>query len=289
MAKLFRNDRSSLPSEISLVEGNSLAIKVVGLGSNKKHLILKSNAPAFLSVQADRPDDARLEQSVKLTVTAKDLRQEKVVEVIAYTNDGRNTNVDSGTPKIRVKIFPRVELPPQDTELGILTRMLIIETAGPEHRMYAGPTEARESMQWIVRLLQNRIDAGAHHFSLKPREAAKLSIKTMTEVVKVPGQVEAFSLYPNLPEKKKALLKRTLELANDATQSRFRAYRGLVEDAISVAGSAPIADPCPTKLYGWKTQGAPSPGPSFRYFRSLGGQDFYTLTPEFRADVLKIK
>lgn len=289
MAKLIRNDRSTLPADLSMVEGNVLVIKVVGLGFNKKHLVLKSGSPELLSVHADRPDDRKLEQSVKLTVVAKALRQERVVEVTAYVNDGRTSVVDAGTPRIRIKILPYLHLPAQDSELGILTRMLILETAGPEHPNYAGAAEARQSMQWMIRLLRNRLEAGPHHFSNKPSEAANLAVTSMTDVVKISGQVEAFPRYPNLPDKKVALIKRTLDLANDATQGRFPAYRELLENAISVAGSPPIADPCPTKLYGWKTQGAPSPGRNFKYFRSLGGQDFYTLTPEFRADVLKIK
>ncbi|EHK68272.1 hypothetical protein [Achromobacter arsenitoxydans] len=289
MAKLIRNDRSTLSTDITMVEGNVLLIKVVGLGFNKKHLILKSSAPELLSVHADRPDDRKLEQSVKLTVVAKGLRRERGVDVIAYVNDGRTSLADTGTPRIRVKILPYLQLPAQDSELGILTRMLILEAAGPEHPKYGGAAEARQSMQWMIRLLRNRLEAGPHHFSKSPSEVARQSVKTMTEVLKIPGQVEAFAQYPNLPDKKKALITRTVDLANDATQSRFRAYRELLENAILVAGSPPVADPCPTKLYGWRTQGASSPGRNFLYFRSLGGQDFYTLTPEFRADVLKIR
>lgn len=81
----------------------------------------------------------------------------------------------------------------------------------------------------------------------------------MTELVKIPGQVEAFSQYPNLPKKKRELIKRTVDLANDATRSRLRAYRELLEDAISVAGSPLVTDPCPTKLYGGKRRLPPVP------------------------------
>lgn len=261
----------------------------MGLGPNRKHLLLKSNAPGLLSIHENTPDDRNLEQSVKLAVVAKDVRQERVAEVTAYVNDGRANVVDAHTPRIRVKILPYLHLPAQDSELGMLSRMLILESIGPEHKKFAGNAEARQSMQWIMRVLRNRLEAGAHHFSNSPRTAANQTLATMTQVVMIPGQVEGFPDYPNLPERKMALIKRVVDSANDGTHGRFAAYRELLADAIAVAGSPPIADPCPTKLYGWRTQGATSPGPNFQHFRSLGGQDFYTLTPEYRAKVLKVK
>lgn len=78
-----------------------------------------------------------------------------------------------------------------------------------------------------------------------------------------------------------------MKIANDPTHRHFVAYRQYVQDAIAVAqGHNTGKDPSPAGLYAWRTAGAKSPGPNFEKFQTLGGQDFYTLTKEFRDDPL---
>ena len=60
-----------------------------------------------------------------------------------------------------------------------------------------------------------------------------------------------------------------------------------MKNAIDVAqaGKAQIGgDPCPTGLYGWVTARTASPGDNYVLFKRQGGQDFYTLTDEFKKD-----
>jgi len=60
---------------------------------------------------------------------------------------------DSDTPRLQVEVLPRLELPPVDTEAGVLARMRLSENAGPAHESFVTQTEAREAMRWMVIVL----------------------------------------------------------------------------------------------------------------------------------------
>ncbi|WP_313624255.1 hypothetical protein [Achromobacter sp.] len=290
MATLFRNDRSTVPPEITMVQGNALLLKVLGLGPNKKHLVFKGNQPSLLRVEAINPNHRNKEQSIRLVSIATNSQLENVVEVAAYVDEDPLMRIDGNTRRLRIKILPGLQLPHENTEAGLLARVFLAETVGPDDSRYGGRAESVESMRWIKRVLQNRLDAGAHHFSLNPGSVDARSIRTLQDVVKARGQVESFEMYPVLRSRLKDRIDSTTAIANDASDKRHRFFRQYVNDVISVAQSVDvIADPCPTGLYAWRTHEADSPGPNFAFFRTMGGQDFYTLTPAYRANVLKIR
>ncbi|EHK64163.1 hypothetical protein [Achromobacter arsenitoxydans] len=290
MATLHRNDRSALPSEITLVQGNELLLKVLGLGPNKKHLVFKGNQPSVLRVEAIRPDHRNREQSIKLISLATNSQQEKFVEVAAFVDEQPMIKIDPSTQRLRVKVVPGLKLPSEGTEAGLLARLLIAEAVSPDDERYAGQSDALESMMWIKRVLQNRLSAGAQHFSLKPASLNPKAIRNLVDVVRIPGQVAFFKNYPVLPSELTRRINRTLSIANDATDGRYQRYRLFVKAAIEVAQSTEaVADPCATGLYAWRTHLSASPGPNFVFFQTKGGQDFYTLTPAYRSEVLKIR
>lgn len=290
MATLIRNDRSALPSEITLVQGNELLLKVLGLGPNKKHLVFKGNQPSLLRVEAIRPDHRNREQSIKLISLATNSQQEKFVEVAAFVDERPLGKVDASTGRLRIKILPQLSLPNEGTVAGLLARVFIAEAAGPGDSRYTERAESVESMMWIKRVLHNRLDVGARHFSPNPGSVDARSISTLQEVVKTPGQIADFEQYPLLPSAMQDRIKITVAIANDASDRRYQRFREFVNDVISIAqGVDIIADPCPTGLYAWRTHETDSPGPNFVFFKTKGGQDFYTLTPTFRANVLKIR
>lgn len=278
MSKLLRSNGAPLGAQITLFPGNRLQFKVSGLGPNRKHLVFRSSDSA-LSITPLKVDDRKIEQVLRLEVQDHGIVCRRVVHVDAYVSDaqGRPQQKDMNTARLAVEVQCALKLPQEDTEAGILARMLIVENAAPSHPKFVSLDEALESMQWMVHALRNRLKLGAHHFSAH-------GATTLTALIRAKRQVEGFEQYPRLPFRQNSTLNAILNVAHDGTDSRYKAHRLFVEHAIAVAsGEKPGADPCPTKLYAWKTEGADSPGHNFIKFQSKGGQDFYTLTNAFLA------
>ncbi|HLX02280.1 MAG TPA: hypothetical protein VKS80_09185, partial [Trinickia sp.] len=172
--------------------------------------------------------------------------------------------------------LPRLELPPVDTEAGVLARMLLSENAGPAHESFANQTEAHEAMRWMVNVLKNRLKLGSQHFS------AGRQATTLKELIKAPNQIEGFGDYPNIAEQSSKNIRQIVDIANDGTHAHHSIYRAYLESALTIATVQDVGmDPCPTSLYAWRTKNRASPGKNFRKYATKGGQDFYTLTDDF--------
>jgi hypothetical protein len=276
MARLLRNNGTLLPPQITLFAGNSLSLKVSGLALNKRHLILRSSDSA-LKIVPIKVNHKNVEQNLKLEVNAHGIVCRRLVHVEAYISDaqGRAEQKDIDTPRLAVEILPRLELPAVDSEAGIVARMLIAENAGPGHRLFVNQNEALESMQWMRHVLLNRLKLGSRHFSAG-------QANTLTEIIKARNQVEGFEDYPRILEKQRRLIEEALNTANNGADVGSERQRIYIQAVISVAkGEIPGADPCPTKLYAWRTTDSRSPGDNFVKFKIKGGQDFYTLRKEF--------
>jgi hypothetical protein len=129
----------------------------------------------------------------------------------------------------------------------------------------------------------NRMQLGSEYFG-----AGKHTVK-LIELISAPGQVEGFEGYPNIAQDQGDLLREIVRIANSATDRRCESFRDYVKKAIQVAQTdlkSLDADPCSTGLYGWRTAGASGPGSNYVKYKTQGGQDFYTLTDEFRQDPL---
>lgn len=280
MAKLLRNNGAILGPQITLFPGNRLSFKVSGLGPNKKHLILKSTDSA-LNVVALRVNDRNIEQSLRLDVQEHSIVGRRVAHVEAHLSDaqGRPQQKGGNTPRLTVEILPRLELPDENTEAGILARMLIVENAGPQGPRFPGHEEVMESMQRMVHVMRNRLRLGPQHFSAR-------GATDLTAMIKGGGQVEGFENYPKIAPRPLIRLQEALDVANDGSHPKQKDLRIHVEHAISVAKGENIGiDPCPTGLYAWRTANSKSPGINFRVFQTKGGQDFYTLTDSFLGSV----
>jgi hypothetical protein len=101
----------------------------------------------------------------------------------------------------------------------------------------------------------------------------------LIDIIRAHGQFGGFSGYPGHYDASQNL-QDLLNLAgndNDRRQPRFREF---VQNAIDVASAQnAVADPSPTRLYAWRTEGSGSPGPRFAEFQTLSRNTFYTLTP----------
>ncbi|MDH2432642.1 hypothetical protein QCD60_08685 [Pokkaliibacter sp. MBI-7] len=282
MAKLYRNNRAPLGNKITLVAGNSLPIKVEGLGSNRRHIVLKSRNPQLLTVSAVQVNDRMLEQSLRIEVRRDGIVTSQRTFVDAFLNDGTPTltKKDQTTAPLEVEVLPEIRLPADSTEVGMLTRMLLVENITPGLPGYSS-SEVEECMKWMRFVFINRMQLGSEFFG------AGKNINNLVEFVKAPNQVEGFSNYPKLSTVLGDNLARYIAIANDGTHVKNKAFRDYIALAVATARLSESElgkDPCTTKLYAWRTSGAASPGKNFVLFSSKGGQDFYTLTEFFIKD-----
>jgi hypothetical protein len=110
-----------------------------------------------------------------------------------------------------------------------------------------------------------------------PDQFLAQNAKSVADINRAPNQFEEFSDYPKVSATITKNLTDILAIANNDTHPKQAVFIDHVRFAISVAADPPVSDPCPGKLYGWRTKGASSPGPRFDLFESIGGNDFYTL------------
>ncbi|HLX03401.1 MAG TPA: hypothetical protein VKS80_14945 [Trinickia sp.] len=277
MARLLRNDGTTIGTQITLVAGNQLLFKVSGLGPNSRHLILISTHRSVRVVPVS-VDHRNIEQRLALKVSKCGVSCSQIVHVEAYVGDERGQPLrrDLNTDRLVVQILPKLELPPAVTETGMLARMLISENAGPENPDFVSLNEARVAMQWMMVVLRNRLKLGAGHF------AAGRNASTLEELIKAPNQIDGFENYPSIRPKQQQLIDKITANANEGAHRLNKQYRDYIETALAVArGELWSADPCPTGLYAWRTNEAKSPGANFIQFATKGGQDFYTLTNDF--------
>ena len=282
MAKFERYDRAPLGPSITLIAGNTLFFKVHGLGSNRKHLILQSK-DRRVKVIPIKVDHRHISQSLKLEIQQdKCITCSSVVYIHAYIADSKPHTRGPHTRNLIVIIEPRLELPPADSEAGILARMLIVENAGPGHPEFVSQTEVLVTMQWMHHVLINRLKLGAQHF------AAGRQANTLTALIKAPNQIEGFENYPRIAKAQNDVLLDMIKIANDGSDKRYEKYRTYIQNAIAVAqGLKPGIDPCPDGLYAWRTTESAHPGANFVHFQTKGGQDFYTLTQKFKNQHLQ--
>ena len=158
-----------------------------------------------------------------------------------------------------------IVLPPVATPAGIETRMLIAEVRGPFLPGYNLP-DATKAMQWMHIIVQNRMA------NPKPFGASE---GTVEAVIKAHNQFAGFDTYPNIAQAVLANINAKLAIANATRDRRSADFVDYINAAITTAASNTIVDPSPGKLTAWKTAGANSPGPTFTFYQTLLGNDYY--------------
>jgi hypothetical protein len=280
----FRYNSNNLvvPPQITMTVGDTLHLKLDGeLERDAKavHFIVNCDNPRMGVVEiTSKSDPKNSEQAI--VVTAKS--QVQLIWIKAYGKDGKPS---SQVPSFAIKIEPKIVLPPENTEAGVLARMLIAENIMPSAKSFTTLEDSMTAMQWMRIVLENRLNFSYPHTLQVPNGA-----KTFMALIKSKGVVEGFEAYPVIAKGKGENIRKALEYANKGTHPKFSFYRGYVQNAIDVAtGRKKGTEPCPKKLYGWMTIGAGSPGKNFEVFKDFGGQTFYTLTDAFLADPLQRK
>ncbi|MFC5473066.1 hypothetical protein [Paraherbaspirillum soli] len=274
MARYLRMNDTPLERHFTLIVGNSLPFKVQGFGPDRKHLLIKSAFHHQVKVTPLAVNNKNIEQRLKFEAISVSAVP---VLIRAYAHNGWQ---DMGTEALHITVLPELKLPPVDSEEGILARVLLVENIPPSSREFQSMTQAITSMQWMRHVLMNRLKFGSRHFGAD-------NVSSITALIKARNQVEGFQSYPALTGQQSINLKDIVRIANDASDQRHAACREYVQNAIDVAtGINPGSDPSPTRLYAWKTADARHPGANFVKFQTQGGQDFYTLTREFKEDPL---
>jgi hypothetical protein len=184
-----------------------------------------------------------------------------------------------GTPvaKLEVTVEERLQLPPPNTQAGLLARLFLAETAAPETRgIKWSAADAKKSMQWMRLVLENRL---ANH----PEQFMARGAKTLQDIVTAKDkgklQYQGFGKYPALDSDIERRIKASFQFANDDNHQRQADYAALVQAALEVANDkSVIQDPCGTDnfLSGWMTVNH-SPGDDSVPFQVLMDNQFFMM------------
>lgn len=256
-----RNTREGqpVPGQITLVVGNSFVVKLVGLGPDKKHYVIKSDSPC-VEVQ-QKADDRFQEQAIRFK--ANMACQGARITVYEKTSGDR-------TPlELKINVLEPLVLPPENTDEGLLARLLLAECIQPSSIYYPGDEESLRTMQYMRLTIENRVAFPNYRIFGNP------NARTVLGIVTADGQFKGFEHYPKLSELQSTNINDAVRLSNDGSGAKFTIYRKHVQQALDVAnGQAPkIAG----KIYGWRTSDSTPAGGAFVPAMKLGGQQFNTL------------
>ncbi|WP_263138604.1 hypothetical protein [Pseudomonas sp. RIT-PI-AD] len=259
-----RNTREgqTVPGQVTLVVGNNLIVKLVGLGPDKKHYAIKSDSPC-VDVQ-QKADDRFLEQTIrfKANMVCQGAR------ITVY----EKTSGDRMPLELKINVLEPLMLPPENTDEGLLARLLLAECIQPISINYPGEEENLQTMQYMRLTIENRVAFQNYRIFGNPAS------RTVVGIVTAGGQFKGFGLYPKLDELQARNISDAVRYSNDGSNLKFSVYRKHVQQALDVAyGRAPkIAG----RVYGWRTAGSEPAGGSFVPAAKIGGQQFNTLRDE---------
>lgn len=161
----------------------------------------------------------------------------------------------------------------------MLSRLLLAESINPGASTLYDEANSKKAMQWMRLVIKNRLEhEDPSRFSAK-KQAGKNGYDIF-DIVKASGQFHGFENYPSLGADITRNIAAFIAIATNHNHPKQQAYADYISNAISVAheqGLSGVTDPCPTKLYGWRTKGSSAPGGSFEFYKDLAGQTFYTL------------
>ena len=169
-----------------------------------------------------------------------------------------------------------VKLPDRNSVEGAVARVVLIEARGPAHTKTYVEADSKQSMQWMKVVLVNRLNNN-------PAQFMASGAKSLIDIIKAPGQFAGFENYPIYDQTLADNLQDVIDIANSVKDSRAGVYKQYILNGIDVATHAAIADPAKaadpksTGIFAWRTGNSGSPGPRFKAFKLLAGNQFYTL------------
>jgi len=255
------------PSMLTLVEGNTLKLKLEGI---HKSNALQARVDQLNILAAGEVKHNSRADSWHFEFMAK---QAGLAHISIVSTQGQSLSVSPSA--ITVKVESAMTLPPIDTEVGMLVRLLLAENPSPEFMDSSGTAaDVKKSMRWMRRVIVNRLRSD------KPAEFMAKGAKTVGDIVMADDggsvQFHGFNKYPYLGSDIVKNLNASLAIANNGTHPKQAAYVEFLQSAIDVASEPLPADPSPNGLFAWRTEDAASPGRDFTLFAVLAGNQFYT-------------
>lgn len=159
-----------------------------------------------------------------------------------------------------------ITLPDESSNAGVEARTLLAECRGPAARDYTF-ADATEAMQLMDVVLRNRLKT--------PGPFMARGATDMAGIVRARGQFAGFENYPKYSAMIRANIQDALNIANNPKDHRSAAYAEFINKAIEIAKALRYTDPSPGTLVAWRTSGSGSPGRTFKFYKTVLGNDFY--------------
>ncbi len=255
---------TNLPLKLTLFTGNTLHTKIIPAQAPEQELVPFTVTVAPANAMVLVKNDVRTKANFQILTLRVDKPGLALLSAV-------NAKGQKATP-IHITIAQPISLPPANTDAGALTRLMLAEAPTPFTANYSTAT-AKTGMHWMRLVVQNR-------FNAKSAEVGSAGAQSLTDVIKSvqpSEQFKGFSQYPKIAQDQANVIQKILDIANDGTHPKQALFFDHLAAAIAVPKEALLADPCPTRLLGWRTAGAAGPGGKFKLFKTFAGQDFYTI------------
>jgi hypothetical protein len=256
MAQLQTMAGRPVTPPIRAVQGGAVPLKLIPGPGERLPLTVTTAAPAIAGIEA-------LNNRTGPNFTTFTLRAGAPGQTMLNVTSSNGTV----TPPIAIQVIGRIALPADSTNAGLLTRLFLAEAPGPD-RPGATPATSTEAMTLMRVVLENRLARPSGRW-------ASAGARSLTDVVRSPGQFEGFSTYPALSAKITRQIEDMVGIANDASDGRQVAMRAHIERAIAIASGPRPADPSQTGLFWWRTEGRGAPGTGVAVFKTVLGNTFF--------------
>jgi hypothetical protein len=177
-----------------------------------------------------------------------------------------------------------IALPDLDTDDGVLAHMMVAESKNPFYADYDAEV-VKQGLRAMKAVVENRLRNDPSQFGAP-------GATMWTDIIVAPKQWEGFSRKDGkvqLSAPVQERVKKVLQAANTGAAGKFRQFVHNVLDVVAATADDPfkgITSIGGVKVigggYGWRTEGATSPGPRFVAVPAdkggiIAGNQFYTL------------
>jgi hypothetical protein len=284
------NNGSSVPNQITLVEGDTLTLKLDGQPhqGRARHFIIKSSTSATVEVVRQNADPKIREQSI--VIAARSTGPTAILR--AYGPVDNAEAVCKGVPDlacvptVSVTVVPKITLPPENTDAGILARVLLAESLSPERDAYGDGEDVLKAMRKMRIVLENRLKAAQASTALKSYVACTPATMDFRGIIFANqcGKKQEIQINGFVGNRIHAEVLKTINgmvsNANNGIYQKFKLFRRHVEEAIDVAtglnlDNKPLSS---ASLLYWRTKDASTPSNWAILREAIAEQQFYSLT-----------
>jgi hypothetical protein len=285
--KYFRfNDGSPVRRNITLVAGNTQILKLEGAKAG-------DGAAPYGVKTGDVSCDLNISCCIDATTSAKKPKQlEKtiILKVSPHCVSKSFFTLEATAPKgvpnalpvssVKIEISPWLKLPSMDTDVGLLVRLLLAETLSPLDPDYGNGAAARESMDLMRQVLDNRVFAASTKLGRLINGVSGNA--TLRDIIFAPGQIKNFQ-GNTISGSALKTINGLMKIANDGTNRNFERVRAHVEYALKVAKRSPSypSQITTSTLTHWRTGRSAPPSDNVVAAGKVANQQFWRLSEEF--------